>query len=84
MAARKCVFKKADLDYDEEDFFTSRCFQVSPDVQLKDVPSNGEEYLLKVINERSKYAQVLQCDYKKLHKKLVNTKSAHYEEVSIY
>lgn len=82
MASRKCVYKKNSLDYDEEEFFTSRCFEISSDVQLKEIPSNGEEYLLKVIEERSKYAPVLQCDYKKLRKKLTRNEEPYLKEAA--
>lgn len=85
MAQKKCVFKKDNSDYEEEDFFTSKCFQVSPDVQFKEVPTNGEEYLLKVIKERENYATVLQCDYidyKKLSKTVSNNRISYFEEVS--
>ncbi|XP_062524730.1 gem-associated protein 2 isoform X2 [Bombyx mori] len=54
---------------DDEDNLdiVSPCFKISPDVQLKEVPTNGEEYLLKVIKERKNIAAVTKCnkDYSK-------------------
>ncbi|CAB3240934.1 unnamed protein product [Arctia plantaginis] len=85
MAQKKCLFKKENSDYEEEDFFTSKCFQVRPHVQFKEVPTNGEEYLLKVIREREKYASVLQCDYidyKKLSKKVSKKGKSYFEEIA--
>ncbi|XP_039760032.1 gem-associated protein 2-like isoform X2 [Pararge aegeria] len=61
MSTKKLVYK---IKRDDEDSETlkSTCFQISPDVELKDVPTNGEEYLLKVKKERERYSSILKCN----------------------
>lgn len=67
--SHKCIYK-AKKDDDDRDEISALCFQISPDVQLKDVPTNGEEYLLKVMQERQNYSIVTKCtkDYSKFAK----------------
>lgn len=63
MTAKQCVLKVNSKELnDDEDSLISPCFQISNDVELKDVPTTGEEYLLKVMNERKNYATVTRCD----------------------
>ncbi|CAD0194851.1 unnamed protein product [Chrysodeixis includens] len=67
MTDKKFIFKKNDND----EYLGIKCFQVNPDVEMKDVPTNGEEYLLKVMAERANYASVAICKLKnsEIHKK---------------
>ncbi|KAG6450534.1 gem-associated protein 2-like [Manduca sexta] len=60
MSVKKCIYK--DHKNEESDNLSSPCFQISSDVQLKEVPTNGEEYLLKVIQERKNISTVTKCD----------------------
>ncbi|XP_045772737.1 gem-associated protein 2-like [Maniola jurtina] len=66
MSTNKCVYKSKGDDEDS-DSLMAQCFPISSDVELKEFPTNGEEYLLKVIKEREKYAVVSKCnkDYSK-------------------
>ncbi|XP_075974613.1 gem-associated protein 2-like [Anticarsia gemmatalis] len=80
MSRKKCIFKKDKFDF-EEDVSSSRCFQLSSGVQLKEIPSNGEEYLLKVIKERAQYDSLLECDYEKLHQKLSKKGAPNFVEI---
>ncbi|CAG9581593.1 unnamed protein product [Danaus chrysippus] len=61
---RKYVFKgnKKQDDGDISDSLMSPCLQISQDIELKDIPSNGEEYLLKVMKERQNYSTVTTCN----------------------
>ncbi|XP_013197178.2 gem-associated protein 2 [Amyelois transitella] len=71
MPQNKCVFKNRCHDEEaESDVLMSPCFQISPDVELKDVPTSGEEYLLKVMQERQKCTTITKCnkDYSKFAK----------------
>ncbi|KAL0901358.1 hypothetical protein ABMA27_006637 [Loxostege sticticalis] len=67
--SEKCLYKKAQDD-DDLDTLSTVCFQINPGVQLREVPTNGEEYLLKVIKERQSYSTVTKCnkDYSKFAK----------------
>lgn len=49
-------------DIDEPDYLLLPCFQIDPDVKMKDVPTTGQEYLLKVIKERQNYKTVTTCN----------------------
>ncbi|KAI5644924.1 survival motor neuron (SMN) interacting protein 1 (SIP1) domain-containing protein [Phthorimaea operculella] len=49
-------------DLENSDDLLKPCFQIDPSVELKEVPETGEEYLLKVINERKKYKEITECD----------------------
>lgn len=60
MTDKKIVFKKSKNDNDE--YSGAQCFQINPDVVEREVPTNGEEYLLKVIKERAKCATVTRCN----------------------
>ncbi|KAJ2948144.1 hypothetical protein O0L34_g9945 [Tuta absoluta] len=49
-------------DLENSDDLLKPCFLVDPSVELKEVPETGEEYLLKVINERKKCKEITECD----------------------
>lgn len=68
MSTKKYCYKSKFSDDEDEDFLFSRCFAVSSDVQMREIPTNGEEYLLNVINERQNISAVTICkqDYRKL------------------
>ncbi|CAG9796478.1 unnamed protein product [Diatraea saccharalis] len=65
MSEKKCIYKAHDSE--EDDVLASPCFKIGPEVQLKDVPTTGEEYLLRVMKERQNYSAVTKCtkDYSK-------------------
>ncbi|CAH0405266.1 unnamed protein product [Chilo suppressalis] len=65
MSEDRCLYKCTDDK--EEDFLNSPCFKIGSGVQLKDVPTTGEEYLLKVMKERQNYSTITKCnkDYSK-------------------
>ncbi|XP_028158764.1 gem-associated protein 2-like [Ostrinia furnacalis] len=75
----KCIFI-AQKDDEDSDSLSSLCFQISPDVQLKEVPTNGEEYLLKVMKERKKYKTVTTCE--KDYTKFAKNQSCFVHELS--
>ncbi|XP_068626611.1 gem-associated protein 2 [Battus philenor] len=62
MSKKKVVLKAKVLNNDDTDILMSPCFQITSNVELKDIPTTGEEYLLKVIKERENYSQVTKCD----------------------
>ncbi|XP_053612139.1 gem-associated protein 2-like isoform X2 [Plodia interpunctella] len=62
MPQKKYVYKNHCRDEEESDQLMSPCFQISSAVELKDVPTSGEEYLLKVMQERQKYSTITKCD----------------------
>lgn len=66
MSSKKLIFNHNDDDSEPESLM-SRCFQISPNVQYREVPTTGEEYLLCVRRERERYAAVSSCeqDYSK-------------------
>lgn len=82
MAAKKIVFKP-DNDDDEYEYLGTQCFQINPNVEEKEIPTNGEEYLLKVVKERAKYATVTKCDLdiSEINKKRCNTVNEHASPV---
>ncbi|XP_041975484.1 gem-associated protein 2-like [Aricia agestis] len=67
MSTKKIVYKSTKEHHEETDSLSSPCFQINSDVELKETPTTGEEYLLKVINERRQYSFVTRCnkDYTK-------------------
>lgn len=63
MSAKKKIIKAQHHDDDDDlDFLSSPCFKIDPNVQIKDVPSTGDEYLLKVIKERQKCLVITKCN----------------------
>lgn len=68
MTTKKLLYKRA--DYSEPESLTARCFQINSDVEYREVPTTGEEYLLSVIREREDCAVVTRCkqDYSKFAK----------------
>lgn len=81
---RKYVFKanKKQDDGDISDSLMSPCLQISQDIELKDIPSNGEEYLLKVMKERQNYSTVTTCN--RDFSKFARNQSCFVKEVNIY
>lgn len=62
MTERKFIFtKRRSKDNDNSDLLGSQCFQINPNVVEREIPTNGEEYLLKVMKERAKCATVTRC-----------------------
>ncbi|CAK1540162.1 unnamed protein product [Leptosia nina] len=61
MSNKKCVIKINKNDA-EEDTLMFPCFQIPSNIELKNIPSTGEEYLLTVINERNTCTKVTTCD----------------------
>ncbi|CAG4954539.1 unnamed protein product [Colias eurytheme] len=61
MSAKQCIFKLNKAE-EQEDSLKSPCFQISKNVELKEIPTTGEEYLLKVMNERRNHATVTRCN----------------------
>lgn len=57
MSDKKFIFKNNGND----DYLGIKCFQVDPNVEMKEIPTNGEEYLLKVMSERANYASIATC-----------------------
>lgn len=53
--------KVRDRDEDDESL-SSPCFQIDPNVELKDIPTTGDEYLLKVMKERQSCLVVTKCN----------------------
>lgn len=78
MSKNKLVCKLKDDDEDSDPLL-SPCFQISPGVELKEVPTNGEEYLLQVKKEREKYSFVSKCN--KDYSKFACNQSQFAEEV---
>ncbi|KAJ0182405.1 hypothetical protein K1T71_001774 [Dendrolimus kikuchii] len=68
MSTRKYVFKPRFSDDEELDFSLPQCLAISPSIQMRDIPTNGEEYLLNVMNERQKTSTlyISKQDYFKL------------------
>ncbi|XP_038208045.1 gem-associated protein 2-like [Zerene cesonia] len=61
MSAKQCIFKLNKPNQQEESLI-SPCFQISKNVELKEIPTTGEEYLLKVMNERRNHATITRCN----------------------
>lgn len=78
--SEKCLYKRAQDD-DDLDTLSTVCFQINPGVQLREVPTNGEEYLLKVIKERQNYSTVTKCN--KDYSKFAKNQSCFVKEVSL-
>ncbi|XP_073957422.1 gemin 2 isoform X2 [Choristoneura fumiferana] len=57
---KRVIYNARNTENDDEE--PSKCFQISPDVEMKEIPITGEEYLLKVIKERQQCAVVTVCD----------------------
>lgn len=81
MTTRKYLYKANSHDEDDSDPLMSPCFQISRDVELKDVPTTGEEFLLKVMKERENYAIVTKCN--KDFSKFARNQSCFINEVNI-
>ncbi|XP_011567024.3 gem-associated protein 2 [Plutella xylostella] len=47
---------------EDADSLVIPCLQIDPNVELKEVPTTGEEYLLKVMKERQKCVVVTKCN----------------------
>ncbi|KAM3967679.1 gemin 2 isoform 1-T1 [Aphomia sociella] len=62
MSSNKFIYKANKHNEDDLESLTSPCFQIGSEVQLKEVPTTGEEYLLKVIKERQNYCTVTKCN----------------------
>ncbi|XP_023946806.2 gem-associated protein 2 [Bicyclus anynana] len=78
MSTEKLVYK-IQRDDDDSDSLSFTCFQIGPEVELKEVPTNGEEYLLKVKKEREKYSAVSKCN--KDYSKFARNQSQFVEEL---
>lgn len=78
MTEKKCIYKSRDDD-ENGDVLSSPCFRIGPEVLLKDFPTTGEEYLLKVMKERQSCSIITKCtkDYSKYSK----NQSCFVEEV---
>ncbi|XP_047985556.1 gem-associated protein 2-like [Leguminivora glycinivorella] len=60
---KKSVIYKTNLENKtDDDELLPKCFAISSDVEMKEIPLTGEEYLLKVVTERAKIAAVTICD----------------------
>ncbi|XP_072941305.1 gem-associated protein 2 [Epargyreus clarus] len=59
--SKKQVLYACNGDDEETEESMSPCFFINPDVELKEVPTNGEEYLRRVIQERKSYSPVSTC-----------------------
>lgn len=59
--AKDKIMKVRDRDEDDESL-SSPCFQIDPNVELKDIPTTGDEYLLKVMKERQSCLVVTKCN----------------------
>lgn len=81
-STKKHLYKTNRHDEDDPDPLMSPCFQISPDVELKDVPTTGEEFLLKVMKERENYAIVTKCS--KDFSKFARNQSCFINEVKIF
>ncbi|CAK1602240.1 unnamed protein product [Parnassius mnemosyne] len=81
MPKNKIVVKPKDCDTDNPDDLLSPCFQINSNVELKDIPTTGEEYLLKVIKERENYSQVTKCD--KDYSKFAKNQSCFVNELPL-
>lgn len=46
---------------DNSEFLAPVCFHIDTNIEFKDVPSNGHEFLLKVIQERQSCPTVTKC-----------------------
>lgn len=68
MTDQKIVFKKKRNDDNDQEYTGSQCFQIGPNVKEREIPTNGEEYLLKVMKERAKCATVTRCNLDVLSK----------------
>ncbi|CAH2102319.1 unnamed protein product [Euphydryas editha] len=75
---KKCFHKKVKFDGDSDSLLTP-CFQINSDVVLKEIPTTGEEYLLRVIKEREKFSTVSKCD--KDFSKFAKNQSCFVEEL---
>ncbi|XP_047532876.1 gem-associated protein 2-like [Vanessa atalanta] len=60
-STKKHVYKTTTHE-DDSDSLLSPCFKINSDVALKEIPTTGEEYLLKVMKERENYSTVTKCD----------------------
>lgn len=74
---KRVIYNARNTETDDEE--PSRCFEISPDVEMKDIPITGEEYLLKVIKERQQCAAVTVCA--KDVSKFAKNQSRFYKEV---
>lgn len=61
MPKKKVILKAKVPENENADALMSPCLYINPDVEFKDIPTTGEEYLLKVIKERENYSQVTKC-----------------------
>ncbi|KPJ08682.1 Survival of motor neuron protein-interacting protein 1 [Papilio machaon] len=61
MPKKKVILKAQIPDNEKTDALMSPCLYINPDVEFKDIPTTGEEYLLKVMKERENYSQVTKC-----------------------
>ncbi|XP_063545893.1 gem-associated protein 2 isoform X2 [Cydia strobilella] len=59
---RRVIYKANDKKkIDRDALLITQCFEISSDVEMKEIPLTGEEYLLKVITERANVAAVTVC-----------------------
>lgn len=78
----KMPLKKIACKKRSENQENTPCFQINTDVQLKDIPTTGEEYLLQVIQERQNCSDITESneDYSKFAK----NQSCFVEEVMVF
>ncbi|XP_061709298.1 gem-associated protein 2 isoform X2 [Cydia pomonella] len=59
---RRIIYKVNDKKKIDHDELITKCFEIGSDVEMKEIPLTGEEYLLKVMTERANVAAVTVCD----------------------
>lgn len=71
MTDKKLVFNSQEND----EYLGVQCFQVDPNLEEKEIPTSGEEYLLKVMKERARYATISKCklDHSVIYKNQCNS-----------
>ncbi|XP_048005725.1 gem-associated protein 2 [Leguminivora glycinivorella] len=56
------IYKANEKKKNVHDDLITKCFEISSDVEMKEIPITGAEYLLKVMTERANVAAVTVCD----------------------
>ncbi|XP_063548469.1 gem-associated protein 2-like [Cydia strobilella] len=59
---RSVIYTATIENQTDDDDLLPKWFEIRSDVELKEIPSTGEEYLLKVVKERANIAAVTVCD----------------------
>ncbi|XP_061709093.1 gem-associated protein 2-like isoform X1 [Cydia pomonella] len=75
---KRSVIYTANVENQTDDDLLPKCFEIGSDVEMKEIPNTGEEYLLKVVKERANVAAVTVCD--KDITKFTKNQSRFYKE----